>query len=43
MESKDEILTGLKEKKIFDYKIAYITDVKIRVNPQSLPWVTFDK
>ena len=43
IESKDEILTGLKEKKIFDYKIAYITDVKIRVNPQSLPWVTFDK
>ncbi|NBH73557.1 hypothetical protein D3Z51_16390 [Clostridiaceae bacterium] len=41
MESKDEILTGLKEKKIFDYKIAYITDVKILVNPQSLQDVSF--
>lgn len=35
MESKDEILAGLKEKKIFDYQVAYITDVRILVNPLS--------
>ncbi len=35
MESKDEILAALKEKKIFDYQVAYITDVRILVNPLS--------
>ncbi len=39
MKNKDKILEELKQKKIFDYDIAYITDVEVRVNPKSLPYL----
>lgn len=39
MTCKDEILTELKQKRIFDYDMVYIDDLKIKVNPQSMPFV----
>ncbi len=39
MECKDEILEKLKQKKIFSYNIAYVTDVKILVNSKSIPYI----
>ncbi|MCI8659081.1 MAG: hypothetical protein HFG54_02380 [Lachnospiraceae bacterium] len=36
MENKDRILADLKEKKISSYHVAYVTDVRILVNPQTI-------
>lgn len=36
MENKDRILADLKKRKISSYHIAYITDVKILVNPKTI-------
>lgn len=43
MKNKDKILEELKQKKIFDYDIAYITDMEVRVNPKTLPYLEYDK
>lgn len=39
MQNKDHILEDLKQNKIGSYEIAGITDVEIRVNPDSLPYI----
>lgn len=39
MESKDQILKDLREKRVSSYDIAYITDIKIKVNPKTLPYI----
>lgn len=39
MRSKDRILEDLKEKKLGSYEVAGITEVEIRVNPQTLEYV----
>lgn len=39
MRNKDRILEDLKQNKIGSYEIAGITDVEIRVNPDSLPYI----
>lgn len=39
MECKDELLAELKQKKISDYDVAYITNIRIRVNPATLPYL----
>lgn len=36
MECKDEILAELRQKRIFHYDVAYVTDLKIRVNPRTM-------
>lgn len=42
MKSKDGFLKELKERKISDYDVAYITNVRIRVNPKTMPYVWLD-
>lgn len=42
MENKDRFLEELKQKKISSYDVAYITDVKIKVNPATLPYLETD-
>lgn len=39
MACKDEILKDLKEGKIANYQMDYITAVRIKVNPQTMPYV----
>ena len=39
MENKDRILEELKQGKISSYSMAYITDVKIKVNPETVPYI----
>lgn len=39
MECKDELLADLKQKKISDYRMSYITDIRIKVNPATLPYL----
>lgn len=39
LEGKEEFLKELKEKKISYYDVAYVTEVKIKVNPNTLPYV----
>ncbi|MCI8517179.1 MAG: hypothetical protein HFG75_09980 [Hungatella sp.] len=39
MENKDRFLEELKEKKISTYQEAYITDIKVKVNPGTRPFV----
>lgn len=39
MENKDGILEELKQRKISSYKMAYITDVKIKVNAATVPYI----
>lgn len=39
MACKDELLEELKQKKISDYQVSYIEDIRIRVNPATLPYV----
>lgn len=42
LESKDEILKELKQKQIASFDVAYITDVKIKVNPKTIPLLEYD-
>ena len=42
MECKDEVLSELKQRRISSYDVAYITDVKVRVHPDTLPYVIDD-
>lgn len=39
MKDKDNILQNLKQKKINSYETAYITDVKVRVNPDMMEYI----
>ncbi len=39
MKCKDEVLSELKQRKISTYEVAYITDVKIKVNPETLKYI----
>ncbi len=39
MENKDLFLKELKEKKISRYRQVYITDLKVKVNPQTMPFI----
>lgn len=39
MRNKDQILQDLKDKKLGSYEIAVITDVEIRVNPVTMPYI----
>lgn len=39
MKNKDRILEDLKQKKIGTYEVAGVTDVEIRVNPVSMPYI----
>ncbi len=39
MENKDRVLEELKQGKISSYRMAYITDVKIKVNPETVPYI----
>lgn len=39
MRNKDQILEDLKEKKLGSYEIAGITDVEVRVNPESMEYI----
>lgn len=39
MQYKDEILNGLKQKQIFSYEQLFVTDVKIRINPQTRKYI----
>lgn len=43
MENKDQFLEDLKQKKISSYDVAHITDVKIKVNPATLPYLEVDR
>ena len=42
MQSKDEILKELKQKQISSYNVAYITDVRIKVNPETRPYLDYE-
>ena len=42
MQSKDEILNELKQKRISSYNVAYITDVRIKVNPKTMPYLDYE-
>lgn len=39
MENKDRFLEELKEKKISRYRQVYITDLKVKVNPETMPFI----
>ncbi|MCI8270223.1 MAG: hypothetical protein HFG55_11280 [Lachnospiraceae bacterium] len=39
MTCKDEILRELKNKRIFNYDMAYVTELRIKVNPQTISYV----
>lgn len=39
MENKDRMLAELKERMISSYRVAYITDVKIKVNSETAPYI----
>ena len=39
MENKDHILEELKQGKVSSYNMAYVTDVKIKVNPETVPYI----
>lgn len=39
MECKDTVLRDLKQRRIASYDVAYITDIKIKVNPETMPYV----
>lgn len=39
MQYKDEILNGLKQKQIFSYEQLFVTDVKIKINPQTRKYI----
>lgn len=40
MENKDEILKDLKQGRIASYRVDYITEVRIKVNPKTMQYVT---
>lgn len=40
MRNKDQIMQDLKEKKLGSYEVVAITDVEIRVNPATMPYIT---
>lgn len=42
LECKDEVLKEFKEKKISHYDVAYVTDVKIKVHPDTMPYIVSD-
>lgn len=39
MECKDAVLKDLKQRRISSYDVAYITDIKIKVNPETMPYL----
>ena len=39
MEYKDEILAELKQKKLFDYQVSYVKEVRIRANSKTMPYI----
>ena len=39
MENKDRILEELKQGKVSSYNMAYVRDVKIKVNPETVPYI----
>ena len=39
MENKDYVLAELKQRKISSYDVAYITDIKIKVNQETAPYI----
>lgn len=39
MENKDRFLEELKNRVISDYEVLYITDITVKVNPETLPFV----
>lgn len=39
MECKDIVLKDLKQRRIASYDVAYITDIKIKVNPETMPYL----
>jgi len=39
MENKNRILEELKQNRVFSYDVAYITDIRIKVNPETLPYI----
>lgn len=42
MESKDQVLGELKERKISSYHVAYVTGVVIKANPETIPRLEYD-
>lgn len=40
MKNKDHILEDLKNRRIAEYEVPYITDVSVHVNPETLPYIT---
>ena len=36
---KDDVLAELKQRRICSYDVAYITDVQIKINPETMPYV----
>lgn len=42
MQSKDEILKELKQRRISRYNVAYVTDVRIKVNPKTMPYLDYE-
>lgn len=43
MENKDQILSDLKKGQIASYRVDYITDIKILVNPATKPYVSQER
>lgn len=39
LESKDKILDDLKEKRIASYRTIYVTEIVVKVNPETMPYV----
>lgn len=42
MEGKDEFLKELKQRQISSYRVAYVTEIKIQVNPNTAPYLIHD-
>ncbi len=36
---KDDVLANLKQHRVCSYDVAYITDVRIKINPETMPYV----
>lgn len=39
MECKDEILAELKQKRIFNYQVSYVKEVRIKANSKTMPYI----
>lgn len=42
MESKDQVLEELKDRKVSSYHVAYVTGVTIKANPETMPYLEYD-